>query len=55
MPPKLERCVKSVKKQGHNKKSAFRICNASIKGKKNHAKNRRSKNKTNTRRTRSKK
>lgn len=30
-PDKHERCVQSVKKQGHDKKSAIRICNTSLK------------------------
>ena len=30
MPAKLDRCVKKVMKKGHDKQSAYAICNASI-------------------------
>jgi len=31
MPKKLDKCVKKVKAKGKSKKSAFAICNASLK------------------------
>lgn len=30
MPKKLDKCVKSVKKQGKSESSAYAICNASL-------------------------
>jgi hypothetical protein len=38
MPKKLERCVKSVQKQGNSKSSAYAICTASQKKAKKKAK-----------------
>lgn len=34
MPKKLDRCVKKVMAQGHDKSSAFAICQTSLKKKK---------------------
>jgi hypothetical protein len=34
MPAKLERCVRKVMAQGHEKSSAYAICQASLKKKK---------------------